>query len=219
MADCCQTRVKMKLTTLNKVSHTNLNWPQDTLQSLPCGLHRASLSEAYYLLPELSDLYDSAPIENPDDWEIDIKIHMLMKGQFPCIPNWHCDHVPRNSSNNLRYDKIDDRIAPMFVWISNGPQTEFLPEDLNYFGTIENHGYLNSLLTEYEKNGIMEPTKMKPQTWYQMAQNTPHRGTSSDQYQWRVFARLTHKSILPDRPVISKIRRHAQVYLPHDFHW
>src|SRR3546814_9461958 len=55
-----------------------------------------------------------------------------MPGHFPCIPNWHCDNVPRDESG-LRYDLVDDlpRFPPMYLWISKGPATEFLAEGIH----------------------------------------------------------------------------------------
>lgn len=63
--------------------------------------------------------------------------------------------------------------------------------------------------------------KIPAQTWISMDQRTPHRGTLSDKNQWRVFVRLTHKSITPVRPVANDyVRRHCQVYLnPETFSW
>ena len=49
---------------------------------------------------------------------------------------------------------------------------------------------------------------------------TPHRGTQATENVWRVFVRLTHKSITPVSPVTNYIRRHCQVYLdPTTFSW
>lgn len=43
-------------------------------------------------MPDLKPLFDSCPIK---DGVIDVKIHMLMPNQYPCIPNWHYDLVPQ----------------------------------------------------------------------------------------------------------------------------
>jgi hypothetical protein len=85
----------MLMRSFKEKSKTELNDSESLLQRRPCGLHRAKLTEASELIPELSDLFDSVPVGDPENWEIDIKLHMLTKGQFPCIPNWHCDNVPQ----------------------------------------------------------------------------------------------------------------------------
>lgn len=189
---------------------TNLHF--QGLESLPCGLFRVNLSEAKYLLPELWSLYESAPVENPEDWEIDVKIHMLMKNQYPCIPNWHCDNVIRNDGV-LNYQETQDNNSDMFIWLSTGPTTEFLVDDLEV-DAVNNHGDLKNLI------GDNITQKIDTQQWYKFDRLSPHRGTLSKVNQWRIFARLTRKEILPCRPVISSVRRHCQVYLDsNNFTW
>lgn len=204
----------IQLTAPTAVRTTDLQYDATLLQTLPCGLFRAPLDEAQNLLPELRALYNTAPVPFEDwaKWELDIKIHMLMPGQYPCIPNWHCDNVPR-IDGKLCYDKADPDV-PMYIWISSGPETEFLQRPHECF-TPTDHGQLRELI------GWMGTPRfrLQPQTWYRFDQLSPHRGHAATENCWRIFARLTPREIAPGRPVISKIRRHAQVYLPSDFHW
>lgn len=196
------------------VSHTNLNFPQSVLELLGCGLFRCPLPLAYELMPELSALYDSAPVKNPEHWELDLKIHMLMKDQYPCIPNWHCDNVPRDETGVCRYDRLTRSAPRMLLWVSDGPLTEFLKNPLVTMDTPQGHNDLAGRLKGLETQFI------QPETWTSMDQRTPHRGTQAQSDGWRVFARLTHNSITPDRPVRSYIRRHCQVYLDvTQFEW
>ena len=156
----------------------------------------------------------------PSEWEMDLKIHMLMKDQYPCIPNWHCDNVPR-TEEGTRYDLIEEDSKPMYLWLSDSPTTEFLDRDFDAKSFIPpSHGELSkwiSMAREWNKvRTIKAPTK----TWISMGQATPHRGTQAQKNGWRVFVRLTHKSITPVRPVNNYIRRHCQVYLnPETFSW
>jgi hypothetical protein len=144
---------------------------------------------------------------------------MLMKGQYPCIPNWHCDNVPRNTDGKLEYGRIDFAEPAMLIWISGSPETTFLDKDIETPIPPRNHGELAEVVKHYIKRGDAKEVKLPANTWCQFRQNIPHRGNATPDYTWRVFARLTHKSIMTARPVISVVRRHAQVYLPHDFHW
>lgn len=201
--------------TFRAVRATAIDLPQTLLESLGCGLFRCPLPLAYGLLPELSALYDSAPVENPEEWELDIKIHMLMANQYPCIPNWHCDNVKR-VDGQVRYDLIESQAKPMYLWISDGPHTEFLANPLEVLGAPKGH----HALADYIRSSKV-PTKFLPaQTWIRMDQRTPHRGTLAKEDGWRVFARLTHKSIAPVRPVLNFVRRLCQVYLDAtSFEW
>ena len=197
---------------------------KDLLQTLPCGLHRATLIEANKLLPELRELYHYFPDEvlsdlmgDMESWFIDIKITMLMKGQYPCIPNWHCDNVPRNNNGELEYGNITQNSKPMYLWLSGEPLTEFLAKDYQV-GSVKDHGELDKLI----KGSDMLTRKLPQETWVKMWQNTPHRGTVCKENTWRVFVRLTHKSLVGEflaRQKVNPLRRHSQVYLPHDFNW
>lgn len=199
-------------------SRTSIHFSEKLLQSLPCGLHRATLNEALLLLPQLTVLYKTCPINVSewDDWLIDVKIHMLMDGQYPCIPNWHTDNVPR-VDGKTRFDLIDEGNKPMYLWLSNGPATEFLANDVEVpTGSIKSH---NDLSVGIQINNF-DTYRIASQQWYSMTQLTPHRGAAADCNQWRVFVRLTHKSIDSERPVMNKVRRHAQVYLDaQNFTW
>lgn len=88
-----------------------------------CGVHQASFAQLCELMPDTVSMILSTFPEDPDDFTWDIKVHMLMPGQFPCIPNWHYDNVPR--INNVQdFDKVKlDK--PMYLWISGEPLTEF----------------------------------------------------------------------------------------------
>lgn len=184
------------------------------LQERPCGIHRGNVADIAKHFPELLEIIGDSPFaEDMGNYEFDIKIHMLMAGMYPCIPNWHCDNVPRGEDGKVDYYKADSDL-PMYLWVSTGPTTEFLSQPLMTNPPV-NHGDLDRMIKE-----VTIPTEsIEPCRWYSMGQKTPHRGTPATTSSWRIFIRATPKSIAPGRPVVSKLRRHAQVYLPHDFHW
>ncbi len=184
-----------------------------------CGLFRCPVVEAAPLLPELRKLFIDAIMmlveqgHDPYEWEMDLKIHMLMANQYPCIPNWHCDNVPR-FFGCTDYEEIKDDTPPMYLWLSDSPTTEFVKDCFTYEGMVNSHGELAGII------GDKPTTKAPAKTWISMNQKTPHRGSQAEANGWRVFVRLTHKSITPARPVNDYIRRHCQVYLdPNTFEW
>lgn len=202
------------LSTFRNVKEAKIDLSKVDLSNLPCGLFRAPLEQAEQLLPELKELYDSVPVTNPKEWEIDVKIHMLMKDQYPCIPNWHCDYVPR-VDGKLRYDLVDLTNPPMYLWVSDEPTTEFIDANYSVEG-LKDHGDIAKIINEYGIGTVKIPS----QTWISMNQLTAHRGTKAQRYGWRIFARLVHNSMVPQRPLNSFIRRHCQVYLDAEtFTW
>lgn len=209
---------------------TNVDIPVPVLNSLSCGLFRCDLSDAFDVMPELAALYETAPIpvDERSQWEIDIKIHMLMPRQWPCIPNWHCDNVPRDENGMTDYQR-GKRVAadapPMYLWVSGTPCTQFLSRPITMPYMPDNHGDVGKFITQLGRREDFHDdrpllTNIEPQQWYQMNCLTPHRGMQADKHTWRIFARLTHKSILPTRAQTSVIRRHCQVYLDSsEFTW
>lgn len=87
-----------------------------------CGVHQATISQVIYLMPDLKELLSTFP-DDPHNFTWDVKVHMLMPNQYPCIPNWHVDNVPRENGIQ-RYDRIRPEL-PMYCWISGPPLTQF----------------------------------------------------------------------------------------------
>jgi hypothetical protein len=204
----------MKFNTFKVEKQTDVDLSHINMGDQHCGLFRCPLEEASTKMPEFAELFDSAPVADKSDWEVDLKIHMLMPDQFPCLPNWHCDNVPRYDGMT-DYSKCDETVPRMLLWVSGAPYTEFLKEPL-----VTNTPMSHADLAETIQAGNLETVKIKGQCWVSMDQMTPHRGTIATEGTWRVFVRLTHKSIAPVRPVNNVIRRHCQVYLnPNSFSW
>lgn len=156
-----------------------------------CGVHRATAEAVREHMPEVYELIEDTFPEDPLDYTWDVKVHMLMPGQFPCIPNWHYDNVPRINNvqdfNSVRLDRH------MWLWVSNEPLTEFKSPD-------------------------GEVTPIKAKTWTKFNQKDKHRGTMSHDFTWRGFIRASHKDI--QKPQDSCLRRHSQVYLDAEtFRW
>ncbi len=137
---------------------------QETIRKLHCGLIKCPANLVEVFMPELREVMDSFPgrLEN---FTADVKVHMLMPGQYPCIPNWHYDLVPRDENHQQDFTKIrfDQRL---WLWLSNAPVPEF-------------------------RNGL----PVIPGQWFQFSQMDEHRGTVSNEHIWRVFIRLAPQAI------------------------
>jgi hypothetical protein len=59
------------------------------------GVHRATYKDLCKLMPDVAEMVAVSFPENVEDFTWDVKVHMLMPAQWPCIPNWHYDNVPR----------------------------------------------------------------------------------------------------------------------------
>lgn len=106
-----------------------------------CGVHQAPYKEAVNLMPDLIPIFKTFP-DKHELFTWDIKIHMLMPNQYPCIPNWHTDNVPRVNGIQ-RFDLIKPDL-PMYAWISGAPLTQFkhgflTPEKWHRFTQMDEH--------------------------------------------------------------------------------
>lgn len=162
------------------------------------GVMLCTISETIEYMPETEIiLKDLIPHLQHDlsDYLVDVKVHMLMPEQYPCIPNWHCDFVPRDENLNQDRTKIQENDL-MYIWISGAPYTEYK----TFQQKIET------------ANGI----------WTVINQNDFHRGTKSEMHTWRCFIRLIPKWFVhPTTINIGTLRRHSQVYIanPDKFKW
>lgn len=106
-----------------------------------CGVHQAPIEILRSLMPDLVPILDTFP-DDLESFTWDVKVHMLMPRQYPCIPNWHTDNVPRVNGIQ-RFDKIKPDL-PMYLWISGPPLTQFkhgyvLPERWHRFTQLDEH--------------------------------------------------------------------------------
>ncbi len=158
-----------------------------------------SFEETIKLMPEvkpiLDELIESNMLELPaDQYAVDVKIHMLMPEQFPCIPNWHRDFVPRDE--NLKRDFRALTGEKMYMWLSGAPLTEY-------------------------KNKKGESSFKPAKQWHSFTQHDLHRGTRCEEHTWRCFIRVIPKKFIHSTTInVGQLRRHTQVYLDSNkFKW
>ena len=98
---------------------------ESVLKKMHNGMIASWLFNVLNEMPELEPILRQFPDKHGmSKYLFDVKVHMLMPNQYPCIPNWHRDFVPRDESGNLLEDKID-KSNRMFLWISGDPLPEF----------------------------------------------------------------------------------------------
>jgi len=172
----------------------NIDWSQSHNGVMLC-----DFDKTVELMPEvepiLKELIQSDMLELPiKDYLVDVKIHMLMPKQYPCIPNWHRDFLPRDEQGKRIQGEFSDE--KMYMWLSSAPLTEYFDEDsATYF--------------------------KEPQKWHSFTQRDLHRGTMSEEHVWRCFIRVIPKSFVHSHTSnVGTLRRHTQVYLDaKSFSW
>lgn len=106
-----------------------------------CGVHQAPWPELVRLMPDLDPIINTFP-DKHDNFTWDVKVHMLMPGQYPCIPHWHTDFVPRINGIQ-RFDMVRPDL-PMYMWLSGAPLTQFKhgflqPQKWHRFTQLDEH--------------------------------------------------------------------------------
>lgn len=155
-----------------------------------CGLMHCRINQVPELMPELQPVVESIlpHLQHfTESYILDCKVHMLMPGEYPCIPNWHCDFVPRDEDKRVQRDRINDRDL-MYLWTSGAPYTEF-------------KSHQGKIGTEVGD-------------WVTFNQRDIHRGVKSEIHTWRCFVRLIPEWFQhPCTQNVGQIRRHSQVYI------
>lgn len=140
------------------------------IKTLGCGVHHGSMLDLIEFLPEqyIIPILEKFPKKDAiHSFTFDVKVHMLMPGQYPCIPNWHYDLVPRDENKKQLMDKRDPN-HKLYLWLSGPPFTEF-----------------------------RDGRKVEPQMWTEFTQFDEHRGTPATEHCWRLFIRAAPTELLP----------------------
>lgn len=169
----------------------------------------------------------------PMDWRdgplvIDSRVHMLMKGWYPCIPGWHHDDVPRTRSDGQpNYGPGQVRSAHIIALVNADVcPTEFALGEATF--TVPPLGS-----TIYEKwhhdvelllhNGKLRSVNYESGQLVQFDDRTWHQGTAAQRDGWRFFIRASRymnaNNLRIDRgnPRTNEVRRQVQVYMDNPF--
>ena len=151
---------------------------------------------------------------------IDTRVHMLMPGQCPAIPGWHCDNVPRSSYNaqpdlalisphQINYTVLigsEENIAPT-EFINREKIIPFNPEKV--WGSVSD--FINQNMESFWHDII----SVEDGTILEFNGPTIHRATPATKRGWRFFFRMSFMS----NPAQNKIRNQSMIYATEDMGW
>lgn len=144
---------------------------------------------------------------------VDTRVHMLMKGWYPCIPGWHHDDVPRSTADGQPNYKNPEYFSYHCAALVNAKiaPTEFLIGDIDVPdpepGRVIYEQWDRHLrLGKSQGKRVSAPDRRL--LYFDAA--TFHRGVEATENGWRWFGRI---SINTDRKPTNEIRRQVQVYL------
>lgn len=158
----------------------------------------------------------------PIDWLlapdliIDSRVHMLMKGWYPCIPGFHHDDVPRTTPTGQ-----PDYITPAYkaehvmMIIGDCCPTEFALGKSNFpsVALMAGEKYYkvwHPIVVGQIKTGVLKSYLAVPDTLIYFNWQTWHQGTPATKDGWRWFIRATRNTY---RKPTNELRKQVQVYL------
>ena len=146
---------------------------------------------------------------------VDTRVNMLMAGQYPSIPGWHCDDVPRGDKySQPDFSLCDDGTQHFLVLISDTKDpsncvsgTEFITNTREY--NIDENNVWNSVNEQADLDSSKDTRFVREREIVQFGQTAIHRASPAKNNGWRYFFRLswTH------RKPVNEIRNQTQVYI------
>lgn len=149
---------------------------------------------------------------------IDTRVHMLMKGWYPCIPGWHHDDVPRTTLTGQPNYKTPEYFAKHILGLVNGDicPTQFalgecempeVPEEKVCYR--EWHPVIDKLcesgkMTRYDATG-------NPILAFDA--HSFHQGQKALANGWRWFGRISYDTFRL-KTITNETRKQVQVYIP-----
>lgn len=145
-----------------------------------------------------------------DDVIVDSRVHMLMKGWFPCIPGYHHDDVPRSGLNGQpNYFNPEYRSNHLMGLVN----AEICPTEFA-LGQIElevpKEGIIYKEWHKAVEASNLYRLKAESGVYIEFDDRSFHQGTRAVGDGWRWFIRLSKGT---HRKPTNEVRRQVQVYL------
>lgn len=155
--------------------------------------------------------------ENHRHVVVDTRVHMLMRGWYPCIPGWHHDDVARTRSDGQpNYDEqpyfsrhvmlvLNSAVAPTEFAVGRHELPE-VPLGQKVYQSW------HPLIEQQLQSGVLRRESAADGELVAFDWQTMHRGTAAVMGGWRYFFRASVR--IPRHR--NEVRRQVQVYMPAD---
>lgn len=153
---------------------------------------------------------------------IDTRVHMLMRGWYPCIPGWHHDDVIRDRADGQPNYLSDFRSEHAMTLInSDVAPTQFASGTDTFVETTDGTPFYGKWHTQVQANvdsGMFLLEQARNNHLIFFNDRVWHQGVAAQQDGWRWFARISryyHGNTRVDRgnARTNETRRQVQVYL------
>lgn len=160
----------------------------------------------------------------PDDWKtddvvFDSRVHMLMKGWYPCIAGYHHDDVPRTQKEHGQpdYDDMAYKSEHIMGMVNADVAPTHFALGTSKFYKIDSlsgvnvyKSWHNEVMKQLEE-GHLKLFKASDRILYKFDWQTWHTGSSAVGNGWRWFGRVS-RNTERTKNITNEIRRQTQVY-------
>ena len=160
--------------------------------------------------------YEAATALGTANIIIDTRVHMLMRGWYPCIPGWHHDDVDRGEDGQPSYPPTNSPRHVMCLLGDDIAPTLFAVGEAEFPQPPAGHGVYEYWHDEVERkieSGSLRLQQAEMGRLIYFDWQTWHRGVKASRSGWRWFARASAGS---NRQSANEVRRQVQVYLSAD---
>lgn len=148
------------------------------------------------------------------DTLIDVRVHHLRPGNYPAIPGYHLDWIPRKDQGRAPDLSVIPDYQHVILIVAETCLTEYVAEEIEIsnlhdgdpaqaFRRANDYIKAQGIKTERVINGDM--------VWF--TSNDWHRPVAAERSEWRLFIRASKVSHVR---ASNQIRTQAQVYVPFE---
>lgn len=162
-----------------------------------------------YLTDYAREMIDHVPLSGGYRYVLlDLKVHDLLPGQYPCLPGWHCDGFvdPRQEGREERHH--------LFV-TGQGALTEFLDREVELELPLKVRGKaLLQLFRKQLNRKDWEPAPIPSCQWVRFGRRDFHRGPKAKKAERRLLMRITESDVLRPNKRVERYTKNerARVY-------
>jgi hypothetical protein len=149
---------------------------------------------------------------------LDSRVHMLMKGWYPCVPGFHHDDVPRSLANKQPNYYNPEYHAEHIMALVNGDvcPTQFALGECTLPDVKDEEMYYKKwhpIVDQLCNDGVLQRYDLQNNSIIKFDAHSFHQGQVARANGWRWFARVSWNT---DRvnAVTNEIRRQVNCYLP-----
>lgn len=177
------------------------------------------LKNAGPLTHEILRKMDCSNLGPIDKYVINTRVTMCMKGQYPSIPGWHGDNVPRcKQYSQPELELVDSKVRHALCIIAstdNHSNTQFLNDQLQIpYDSSDVWSSVDRYLNNYDECINLKTYHVREGEIIEFGQLDIHRAMEVKNAGWRLFFKISNIGT-----ICNEIRNQVQIYTQLNKGW